>query len=343
MAIKAHEFDGLAWKDSLPPVAALIGDEAFFITRLGDLWRKAGRQQGFSERVVIDQTDSEAGSALRDELDALSLFADQSLVELRLARAVLDAGLRDAIAHWLNHPSTEKRLLITGPSLGKTEVNQAWIKTLDSRHAYIQAGSLSTAQFPRWLTSELDAQGLRLDPDARAALTQHTEGHLLAASQAIERLKLVQPDLLAGDVIGLDSVMEVLSQSARYSVYDLVDRALSGQVADVSRMADLLAAEGVDAMSALWALQREIELLAKIRHRMDQGESANQAMGALRVWRSREGLIRATVNRLPLMQLRRLLSLCHELDRTIKGASKEPAWLLIKDLLLGLAGHPMRR
>lgn len=343
MAIKAHEFDGRAWQDSLWPVTALIGDEAFFITRIGDLWRRAGRAQGFSERVVIDQTDTDAAAALRDELDALSLFADQSLVELRLARATLDGGLRDAISHWLDQPTPDKRLLIIGPSLGKAEANQTWAKTLDSKQAWITAQSLSTAQFPRWLDSELTFQTLRLDPDAKAALIQHTEGHLLAASQAIERLKLVQPDLLAGDVIGLDQVMEVLSQSARYSVYDLVDRALSGDVGDLTRMSDLLAAEGVEPMSVLWAIHREIDLLAKIRHRMDQGESANQAIGALRVWRSREGLVRTTVNRLSLMQLRRLLSLCHDIDRTIKGASKEPAWLMIKDVLMGLAGHPLSR
>ena len=76
---------------------------------------------------------------------------------------------------------------------------------------------------------------------------------------------------------------------------------------------------------------------------MDQGESANQAIGSLRVWRSREGLVRGTVNRLNLMQLRKLLSLCNETDRTIKGATQEPAWSMIKDILLVLAGHPMTR
>ena len=108
-------------------------------------------------------------------------------------------------------------------------------------------------------------------------------------------------------------------------------------------MTDLLKSEGVEAISALWAISRELDILLQIRYRMDQGESVNQAIGSLRVWRSREGLVRGVVNRLSLMQLRKLLTLCHDADRTIKGATQEPAWSIIKDILLGFAGHPMTR
>ena len=76
---------------------------------------------------------------------------------------------------------------------------------------------------------------------------------------------------------------------------------------------------------------------------MDQGEPANQAINSLRVWRSREGLVRSAVNRLSLTQFRQLLVLCHSIDKNIKGATKEPAWSTIKDVLFGLAGHPMTR
>ena len=93
-------------------------------------------------------------------------------------------------------------------------------------------------------------------------------------------------------------------------------------------------------MSALWVL--ELDILLQI-DTDGSGESANQAIGSLRVWRSREGLVRSAVIRLSLMQLRKLLTLCHDTDRTIKGATQEPAWSMIKDILLGFAGHPMTR
>ena len=343
MAIKASEFDGRHWNNGLPPVAALLGDEAFFITRIGDLWRKSGKDQGFTERLVLDQTEADLASRLLSELDALSLFADQTLVELRLSKATLDKSLREAIDQWLQNPPNDKRLLISGPKLGKSESSTNWLQTLEKSNAVVEANAVPSYQFAKWLDSELQSHHIVMDPEAKSAVQMHTEGNLLAAGQVIERLKLIQPDLIEGPTLSLDQVLDVLTQSARHTVYDLVDLAIKSDVSGLNRITDLLKAEGVDAMTALWAISRELDILLQIRYRMDQGESANQAIGSLRVWRSREGLVRGAVNRLNLTQLRKLLTLCHDTDRTIKGATPEPAWAMIKDILLGLAGHPMAR
>ncbi|NCV52153.1 MAG: DNA polymerase III subunit delta [Gammaproteobacteria bacterium] len=343
MAIKASEFDGRHWNNGLPPVAALLGDEAFFITRIGDLWRKTGKDQGFTERLVLDQTEPDLASRLLSELDALSLFADQTLVELRLSKATLDKSLREALDQWLQNPPDDKRLLISGPKLGKSESSTIWLQTLEKSNAVVEANAVPSYQFAKWLDSELQSHHIVMDPEAKSAVQMHTEGNLLAAGQVIERLKLIQPDLIEGPTLSLDQVLDVLTQSARHTVYDLVDLAIKSDVSGLNRITDLLKAEGVDAMTALWAISRELDILLQIRYRMDQGESANQAIGSLRVWRSREGLVRGAVNRLNLTQLRKLLTLCHDTDRTIKGATPEPAWAMIKDILLGLAGHPMAR
>ena len=343
MAIKASEFDGRHWNNGLPPVAALLGDEAFFITRIGDLWRKTGKDQGFTERLVLDQTEPDLASRLLSELDALSLFADQTLVELRLSKATLDKSLREALDQWLQNPPDDKRLLISGPKLGKSESSTNWLQTLEKSNAVVEANAVPSYQFAKWLDSELQSHHIVMDPEAKSAVQMHTEGNLLAAGQVIERLKLIQPDLIEGPTLSLDQVLDVLTQSARHTVYDLVDLAIKSDVSGLNRITDLLKAEGVDAMTALWAISRELDILLQIRYRMDQGESANQAIGSLRVWRSREGLVRGAVNRLNLTQLRKLLTLCHDTDRTIKGATPEPAWAMIKDILLVLAGTPMSR
>ena len=103
MAIKASEFDGHQWRAALPQVAALVGDEAFFITRIGDLWRVAGKDQGFTERLVLDQTEPEIAQRVLSELHALSLFADKTLVELRLSKTTLDKSLREAVDQWMQN------------------------------------------------------------------------------------------------------------------------------------------------------------------------------------------------------------------------------------------------
>ena len=343
MAIKASEFNGHQWNTGLPAVTALLGDEAFFITRIGDLWRKTGKDQGFTERLVLDQTEPDLASRVLSELDALSLFADQTLVELRLTKATLDKSLREALDQWLQNPPDDKRLLICGPKLGKGESSTTWLQTLEKSNAVVEANAVPSYQFAKWLDSELKSHHIIMDLEAKSAVQMHTEGNLLAAGQVIERLKLIQPDLIEGLTLSLDQVLDVLTQSARHTVYDLVDLAMKSDISGLNRITDLLKAEGVEAMTALWAISRELDILLQIRYRMDQGESANQAISSLRVWQSRVGLVRGAVNRLNLTQLRKLLTLCHDADMTIKGATREPAWSMIKDVLLGLAGQPMTR
>ena len=343
MAIKAVEFDDLAWSKDLWPVTALLGDETFFTTRLGDLWRMKGQEQKYTERKVLHQTESEISNRLLVEMNAMSLFANRSLIELKLSRAGLDKSLRLALLLWLQNPPDDKRLLITGPKIGKSETSSEWYKTLNQTNALIEANPISSYQFPKWLDKELQHHQILMDADAKAALQIHTEGNLLAVGQVIERLKMIHPNSVAGPILSLEYVLETLTQSARYTPYNLVDLALKGDISGVNRITDLLESEGLEAITALWTISRELNILLQIRYQMDQGKSANQAIQSLQVWRSRETLMQEAVNRLSLTQLRKMLSLSHETDRSIKGASKEPAWSMIKDILLGLAGRPMTR
>jgi DNA polymerase-3 subunit delta len=290
MAIKASEFNGHQWRSALPQVAALLGDEPFFIKRIGDLWRASGKDQGFTARLVLDQTEPEIAQQVLSEFNALSLFADKTLIELRLSRTTLDKSLREAVDQWMRNPPEDKRLLVTGPKLSKTETSANWYQTLDQSIGVVDAALIPSYQFGQWLERELKKHQIVMDAEAKSAVQVHTEGNLLAAGQVIERLKLIQPDLIKGSVLSLEKVLDVLTQSARHTVYDLVDLALKADLAALNRMIDLLQAEGVEAMTALWAISRELDLLLQIRYRMDQGEPANQAISSLRIWRSREGL-----------------------------------------------------
>ena len=63
-----------------------------------------GKDQGFTERLVLDQTEPDLANRLLSELDALSLFADRTLIELRLTKTTLDKSLREALDRWTQTP-----------------------------------------------------------------------------------------------------------------------------------------------------------------------------------------------------------------------------------------------
>ena len=113
-----------------PAVAALLGNEIFFITRIGDLWRSPVKRSGFSERVVLDQSETDIANRVLSELETLSLFADQTLVELRLSKTTLDQSLRAVLEQWIQNSTNDKRLLISGPKLTKSESSATWYKII---------------------------------------------------------------------------------------------------------------------------------------------------------------------------------------------------------------------
>ena len=278
MAMKASQFDPGQWVNSIPPVTAILGNEVFFITRIGDLWRTGGKDQGFSERLILDQSESDIANRVLNELETLSLFADRTLVELRLSKTTLDKPLRAVLEQWIQNSPNEKRLLISGPKLGKSESSATWYKLLERSNTLIDANHIPPYQFAKWLDSELTMHQIKLDSAANTAIQEYTQGNL-AASQVIQRLKLIEPDLIDGSSLSLEKVLAVVTQSAKHTVYDLIDLALKEDIASLNRTTDLLKAEGVEVMTALWAISKELDILLQIRYRIDRGESTNHAMG----------------------------------------------------------------
>ncbi len=86
------------------------------------------------------------------------------------------------------------------------------------------------------------------------------EGNLLAAAQEIEKLKL----MAEGGQITVETVQAAVADSARFDVFGLTDAVLKGEPAHALRMLEGLRGEGVEPPVILWALARELRLLANI-------------------------------------------------------------------------------
>ena len=98
-----------------------------------------------------------------------------------------------------------------------------------------------------------------------------------------------------------------------------------------------LKAEGVAAPVVLWAMSREIRVLAGMAYEVEQGRNVDQVMGAHRVWEKRKPLLRKGLQQRSA-HWRRLLEDCAHTDRAIKGLQRDDPWLLLEDLALGMAG-----
>jgi len=110
------------------------------------------------------------------------------------------------------------------------------------------------------------------------------------------------------------------------------------------RMLNGLRAEGTPAPVVLWALSREIRLLAGLSREMESGRSAQQAMAQRReLWDKRKPLVSQGLGRMGSRSWRQLLRLCGRTDQAIKGRDPGDPWLLLQDIVTRMAGVPVVR
>jgi DNA polymerase-3 subunit delta len=330
MKLRAEQL-AAALDRGLAPVYVITGDEPLQLGEAADQIRAAARQAGYLSREILEADARFDWNRLGDEANALSLFAEQKIIDLRLPGGKPGtAGARALVEYCENLPE-DTLLLLTLP---KVPLTGKWIKALEKAGVLIQVWPVDERNLPRWISARMQAAGLRPEPGVAEMLAEHMEGNLLAARQEIEKLVL----LYGEGGISQGQLMEAVSDSARFDVYALVDAALAGRVARCVHILAGLKAEGVAPPVVLWALAREIRGLAGMAEALAGGASLSGVMGQARVWKNRMPLVSAGLKRLGAGQWAALLQQCQLADATIKGAVPGDPWLLLEQITLGIAG-----
>jgi DNA polymerase-3 subunit delta len=239
-----------------------------------------------------------------------------------------------AICELCANPSSDNLLLFLLPKLERSAQNSKWMKALESAGAHIQVWPVTGDQLPRWIKQRLLESNITANQQAIEILAERVEGNLLAAVQEIEKLKLLAVD---GKV---DAIMmsSVVADSARYNLFEFVDKVLAGDAQSAARSLRGLHSEGTDAIPLLWAITRELRILIKASEQISRGESCDWALKNAGVWEKRLPLFRTAVQRCNAAHLRMLLYQAGAIDRGIKGMRKADVWDELTTLVLSLAG-----
>ena len=323
---------------NLSPVYVVSGDEPLLCQEAADAIRAATRQQGFSERQVFNADNNFDWGNLLQAGASLSLFADKRLLELRIANGKLsDKGA--ALLEYLARPAEDTVLLISLPKLDGSAQKTKWGKALiEGAHTqFVQIWPADASQLPQWIRQRLAQSGLSASAEAVDMIAIRVEGNLLAAAQEIEKLKL----LVEGTQIDVDTVHASVADSARFDVFGLIDAALNGEAAHALRMLEGLRGEGVEPPVILWALAREIRLLATIAQQYGQGMPLEKAFSSARppVWDKRRPLVSKALQRLSAARWAALLQDAQHIDAQIKGQAAGDPWRGLSMLTLQLCGQ----
>ena len=325
--------------DGLQSVYVLCGDEPLLLQESTDLIRQAATKNGYSERQVHAIERGFSWDTLIADSQALSLFAERKLVELRFSGKP-DAAAADVLIDFAQRPPEDTLLLITLPKLDAAAQKSKWFTALDNHGVQITVYPVDASALPGWLSQRAQSLGLRLPTEALQLLADRTEGNLLAAAQALEKLRLLSD----GNDISFDTVASLVSDSTRYSVFDLADAVLMGDASRAARLLLGLESEGQAESVVLWALQKDLRALTLAAEQMSQsGQQAlsSQALNQLGFWAKRQGPAQQALRRLSLIRLQRLTSGVIDVDKAIKGQSPERAWDALLRLTMAMAGRPL--
>ncbi|SDR85039.1 DNA polymerase III, delta subunit [Halopseudomonas xinjiangensis] len=310
----------------LAPVYVISGDEPLLIGELADQIRQACRAAGCEERDVYHAERGFDWSQLYDASHSLSLFAQKRLIELRIPGGKPGDDGAKALLAWLNDLPQDITLLVTLPKLDGSTQRSKWAKALieHPQTRFVQVWPVEAAQLPGWMRDRLAAAGIQAQPDALELLSARVEGNLLAAAQEIEKLKL----FCQGQVLDLETVTQVVADSARYDVFGLADAMLQGHSQHALRILVGLRGEGVEAPVILWSLTRELRSLAGMAEDVARGIPLERVFASQRppVWDKRKPLLAQALKRHPQHVWSQWLMLAQQADEQIKGQHPGSPW-----------------
>ncbi len=324
-------------KNALLPVYFFSGDEPLQLGEAADAVRRHAREQGFSEREVMHVEKGFDWNELLVASNAMSLFAEKRVIDLRLPSGKPGKDGGAALAEYAGRPPEDTVLLISSGKVDKRSQSAKWYKALDNVGVTLQVWPVEAAEMPRWLEQRLRSRGLQPDRDAVRIIAERVEGNLLAAAQEVDKLVLLN----GTGPLSAGHVEAAVADSARFDVFGLVDTALTGDAPRLIRMLDGLRGEGVEPILVLWALTRELRNLADMAAQIEGGKNVDGVL--VRVWGKRKGPVKAGLQRHNRVRWQQMLRRAARLDRVIKGATPGNAWDELLQLTLLMAGMRLFR
>ena len=311
------------------PIYTVWGDEPLLAQEAGDAIRAAARAAGCSERQVHTVAGAHFDwSGLLGASQAMSLFSDKQLIEIRIPSGKPGKDGSEALQRYCEHLGDEVITLVQLPKLDRQQQQAAWFTALDAAGVMVRVDPIERKALPQWIAQRLAAQGQRVQggeagQHTLAFFADRVEGNLLAAHQELQKLGLLYP---AGE-LAFEQIEAAVLNVARYDVFKLGEAVLAGQVARALRMLEGLEAEGEAAVLVHWTLASDILALKRVKDAVSAGRPLPMALREARVWGAKERLFERAVPLLTDNAVAQLVDAAQVCDGLVKGL-KHPDWPL---------------
>lgn len=340
MELKVDRLAAQLAAEPLRPAYLIAGPEPLLVLEAADAVRAAARAQGVSEREVFEAEGNQREpdwNALESSFRSPSLFASRRLVELRLPTGKPGTEGAKVISEFCaamtgQDPPGDVCLLVT---CGEWSMKHGgkWSQAIGQIGVVVIAWAVKPHELVDWIERRLRSRGLTADRDAVQRLAERVEGNLLAAAQEIDKLVLLS-DGSALDTARMDALV---ADAARFDVFRLLDAAMNGQGAQVSRMLAGLRAEGEAVPALLGMVVKELQRTAAVARVQARGGNLAAEFKAQQIWESKQAAYRRALQRHPAPRWERFVVEAGLVDRIAKGRAAGDAWISLERLLLAVA------
>lgn len=326
------------FRQSLSSVYCVAGDDILQRNEACEQVRSAFENAGFTEKEKHYQDNEFRWSDLLAGSQAMSLFGEKRLIELHLNSSKIGVEGSNAIttlSEELNQQEAqETALLVIAPSLnGKPK----WVTTITRLGIFVPVYALEGARLQQWLIARASKYGLTLSQQNAGLLADRVEGNSIAADQELQKLALL---LNNNANISEQHIDEWVADSARFSVFKMLDHAIAGQLLNSIRALMHLRDEGTALPAITPAVANRISVLLSLAE-YKQHNRLEQGFQAERVFPRQKSHYQQILNRLSIEDLHRCLKLCSRADIASKSGNESTAWSMLEIVLCELGGkHP---
>ena len=234
--------------------------------------------------VTALSADDLAGDPARlpDEMSAMSLLGDTRLIRLRLSHERNGAAISKTIKALDARPDTcaAKLIIEAGDMSPRSAVRKAF--ETSTNFAAIACYADTQATLARLIKDELGAQNLRIEQGALDIFVPLLEGDRRLARGEIEKLALYMGSDEDNNVVRAADIKAIAAGAGAAGLDDIILDTLSGNP-DKADAGYRRAMHGkTTPHSLLFALQRHLLRLHQAAGLMNTGQSADEAMRALR-------------------------------------------------------------
>ena len=254
--------------------------------------------------------------------DSLSIFSDKRILELRISSGSVGVDGAKALINYCHRPAEDTILLITSSKIDSKSTKARWFEAIDKVGVIVQVWPLEGADLLKWIQQRIQKRGLQADLQGAQLLAARVEGNLLAAAQEIEKLYV----LYGSGFVSVEQVYDVVADSSRFDVFNLMDTVLSADVNKIIKVLSGLKGEGTATPIVLWGLTREARQLLQIKLALAKGQNKDFVFKNHQIWDKRKQLVSQALQRLSDNDLNTILVVSAKADRQIKGQQAGDAW-----------------